>query len=199
MAPRLKTVEVTETYKMPDLASKVEKGVALLDKKAPGWEKKVDLGELDLSSGTYCVVGQLAIKAILNGPLDGYSDGIEKLLGRSNRGLRRTAEEAHGFIITEKTAGEVVAWLETQPVTHPWWPVLFGPNQGQASTQGRAVMQDILYDYLTAIWVQVIKARKSQARKLAEARRAAKKAVTPAKKTTAKKTVAKKAAKRVAR
>jgi len=37
----------------------IERGMALLDASAPGWEWRVDLDDLDLSSCTLCVVGQL--------------------------------------------------------------------------------------------------------------------------------------------
>ena len=38
---------------------RVEKGVALLHEKRPGWYRRVDVGTLDLRSCPYCVLGQL--------------------------------------------------------------------------------------------------------------------------------------------
>lgn len=40
---------------------RIEKGMALLDERLPGWERKIDLGTLDLQSGCDCVLGQLAL------------------------------------------------------------------------------------------------------------------------------------------
>lgn len=40
---------------------RIEKGMALLDVRLPGWERKIDLGILDLQSGCDCVLGQLAL------------------------------------------------------------------------------------------------------------------------------------------
>jgi len=37
----------------------VERGAALLDERLPGWEDRIDLDKLDLSSTCNCVVGQL--------------------------------------------------------------------------------------------------------------------------------------------
>lgn len=39
--------------------TRIEAGMALLDRQAPGWEDRVDLRTLDVSSCTRCVVGQL--------------------------------------------------------------------------------------------------------------------------------------------
>src|SRR5215211_4856802 len=39
-------------------AKRVVRGAALLDREAPGWERKIDLPTLDMSSTTACVVGQ---------------------------------------------------------------------------------------------------------------------------------------------
>lgn len=175
----LKTVTVTETYQLPDLVSRVEKGVALLDEKlGPRWVTKVDPKTLDLSSGTSCVVGQLAINAMLNGPIPGgYFDGIGKIFPNLKDPDKRPVE--HGFLIDEALTEQVERWLRKQPMTHPWWPVALGKNGTNLDLNG------LLYDYLTSIWTQVIKARRAALR-------------TP-RKTTAKKTVAKKVAKRVSR
>lgn len=174
---RLKTVEVTETYKVPDLASKVAKGVALLDKHCgPKWPQKVDPKTLDLGDGSSCVVGQLAIKAMLNGPLDGFYDGVKKLFpgleGKEVLDDQRIVD--HGFLVNDELVVQVEEWLEKQPPTHPWWPLAIGKNGSNID------LNNLLYDYLTAIWIQVIKARRAALR-------------TP-RKATAKKTVAKRVA-----
>lgn len=41
--------------------SRVDKGCALLNERLPGWEDKIDLEKLNLSSGCDCVLGQLSI------------------------------------------------------------------------------------------------------------------------------------------
>jgi len=41
------------------VTAKVLRGARLLDKKYPGWEKKISLPELDLNSCEVCVLGQL--------------------------------------------------------------------------------------------------------------------------------------------
>lgn len=189
MVARLKTVEVTETYKMPDLVGKVEKGMTLLDERVPGWDRKIDLKQLDLSDNDRCVVGQLAIKSMLNGPLGGYDEGIEKVLANYTKDTQDGVfekydkrEESHGFVVTAATARQVREWLEKQPATHPWWPLLFGPANG-TNFEPVEAMRQVLYDYLTSIWYQVIKERARSRRRLQESNRAAKKTV--AKKTTA--------------
>lgn len=152
----VKTVEITESYKLPDLLSKVQKGVELLDAKVPGWEKKVDTKTLDLCSAHSCVVGQLAIKAMLNGPLEDYHEGIRKLF--TDKQINNGAGVKHGFELGAEFVKEVRAWLEKQPPTHPWWPFLHGPMNGIDYSSTDAV-ENILWDYLTAIWAQVIKSR----------------------------------------
>lgn len=43
-----------------DYAARVAKGVALLDEKRPGWERKIDLSALNISSPERCVTAQLS-------------------------------------------------------------------------------------------------------------------------------------------
>jgi hypothetical protein len=38
--------------------NKVAKGVALMDRELPGWEKKIDLELLDLGDSCSCIIGQ---------------------------------------------------------------------------------------------------------------------------------------------
>lgn len=37
----------------------VQRGAEWLDERQPGWDRKVNLAELDLNSCTFCVIGQL--------------------------------------------------------------------------------------------------------------------------------------------
>jgi hypothetical protein len=38
---------------------RVERGMALLDRIAPGWEERIDLRTLDINNGCFCILGQL--------------------------------------------------------------------------------------------------------------------------------------------
>lgn len=42
------------------LAARVLKGAAFLDRRCPGWERKVRQGELDMANACRCVLGQIA-------------------------------------------------------------------------------------------------------------------------------------------
>ncbi|WP_285647761.1 hypothetical protein [Lentzea sp. NBRC 102530] len=41
------------------MATRVARGVALLDEKKPGWDGHIHLPTLDIMYGTYCVLGQV--------------------------------------------------------------------------------------------------------------------------------------------
>lgn len=169
----VRTVEVTESYRMPDLVSRVERGVKMLDAKVPGWDQKVDLKALNLAEGTVCVVGQLAIKSMLNGPLDGYEEGMNKLFPKlTPKQKMEDIGERHGFEVSMVEAQEVADWLKRQPPTHPWWPFVSGPELDVNFTHASTI-HSLLYDYLTAIWIQVIKARQKAAADLKKAQKAA--------------------------
>lgn len=55
-----------------DYAARVAKGAALLDEKKPGWERRIDLGTLDVQSGYSCVTAQLS-------GADSWYRGMEQL------------------------------------------------------------------------------------------------------------------------
>lgn len=44
---------------MNDIATRVAKGVAMLDERRPGWEGQIDLITLDIMSTDTCVLGQV--------------------------------------------------------------------------------------------------------------------------------------------
>lgn len=44
---------------VPPIPDRVQAGVELLDRELPGWEHRIDLSDLDMSSGCGCVLGQL--------------------------------------------------------------------------------------------------------------------------------------------
>jgi len=47
------------TQEESDMMHAVSRGVGWLNKNYPGWVDKIDLNELDMSTGTNCVLGQL--------------------------------------------------------------------------------------------------------------------------------------------
>lgn len=185
----VRTVTVTETYKVPDLVGNVERGLKMLDKElGPEWVKKVDSDVLDLADSEHCVVGQLAIKSMLNGPLDGYSDGLEKLPTAV-----QTRPDRFGFTLPDDIGEQIVDLVE-KDIHHPWWPMLHGNQmQDEVTRNNLAIANAIAWDYMTAIWRQVIKERLKHLRSVARARKQAEKAVAP-RKTTARKTAVKKSA-----
>ena len=79
--------------KMGTRADRIERGMTLLDAKAPGWIDKIDLDRLDQGSGRTCVVGQ--VYRSLGRRYGAYWDGLEAL------GLVATVVDdevaAHGF------------------------------------------------------------------------------------------------------
>lgn len=42
-----------------DARQRVAKGAALLDAQRPGWAQRINVRELDMSSGCFCILGQL--------------------------------------------------------------------------------------------------------------------------------------------
>lgn len=148
MASRVKMVEIVSTYKVPDLESRVDKGIALLDQKVPGWDKKIQMKELDLQDGSQCVVGQLALQEILNGAT-GYTDGAQWLLGEKWEQL----DYQYGFNLDDETTHAVEEMLKKAPDHHPW-----------KAFESIAVLHSAIFDLLTTIWIQKIKARRAARR-----------------------------------
>ncbi len=77
----------------------VERGIALLDEKVPGWRSILNLSILDLSCGCNCILGQVS---------GTFDRGVEEFLGigrkRTNwaewvRGDSHRAIVSHGFSI----------------------------------------------------------------------------------------------------
>lgn len=61
---------------MPSTSPRIERGAALLDQNAPGWERTIDLDQLSLSSTSYCIVGQV---------YGDYIDGLHVLNGDAEK------------------------------------------------------------------------------------------------------------------
>ena len=71
----------------------VERGAELLDKVQPGWEDKIDLDELDLSSCSACILGQLYMDAHprTRNPVEAYDRK------RAELGIDPWAASRYGF------------------------------------------------------------------------------------------------------
>lgn len=83
-----------------DYATRVAKGVALLDVKEPGWADLIDLERLDVENGYHCVTAQLS--GMQSGE-DSWLDGMEALgLTSGDRGTY----VAHGFNADSLEQGE---------------------------------------------------------------------------------------------
>lgn len=51
------------------MTTRIERGATLLDEREPGWEQRIDLDRLDMSSTCDCVLGQLAPMPYGFGPM----------------------------------------------------------------------------------------------------------------------------------
>ena len=93
------------------LRRRVRKGAALLDRECPGWEKKIDMSNLQMSSGSRCILGQVFV----NGFSSGYYKGIAALrLVETNADDRQA--QLHGFNLGDEDLkifieGQVWDWL----------------------------------------------------------------------------------------
>jgi hypothetical protein len=82
-----------------DYAARVQRGIALLDEKWPGWATEIDLERLDISEGDRCMTAQYAECRA------GYASFQcgQNLLGLSDR-----AYEVCGFNADGQSTGEAV-------------------------------------------------------------------------------------------
>jgi hypothetical protein len=74
-----------------DVQTRVNRGMALLDAKCPGWDAKVDVARLQLSSCLHCVLGQLAGAGVF-GAFSEYPSASRYVAGTVFLGL----DDAHG-------------------------------------------------------------------------------------------------------
>ncbi len=75
---------------MNELArERIEKGIALLDEKAPGWRDKINVEKLCLDLPSRCIIGQL-----YGGTTGDYIIGCRRLFGAS---WRHGDVAAYGF------------------------------------------------------------------------------------------------------
>lgn len=70
-----------------DYASRVQRGIALLDQKWPAWATEINLDTLDIASGATCMTAQYAASQ----GESGWEDGMEML------SLDESSYDEHGF------------------------------------------------------------------------------------------------------
>jgi hypothetical protein len=73
--------------------ARVERGVALLDKAQPGWERLIDVGELDINECDVCICGQV---------YGGFGQGIIKLNVETRSDLYGFAPLGFGIVDRKK-------------------------------------------------------------------------------------------------
>ena len=53
------TTFVIPGLEYPEMVTQVQRGMQVLDSHRPGWQDAVDLDDLDIGSGMYCILGQV--------------------------------------------------------------------------------------------------------------------------------------------
>ena len=97
------TFPITRKRQKPAKVSRdVERGVALLDEKRPGWENEIDLTNLRMASFQSCILGQLYKSHIF--PYTGYFEGCNDL------GISGADGSEYGFDLPEKFKGKETSW-----------------------------------------------------------------------------------------
>lgn len=85
-----------------EIRSRVERGAALLDRRQPRWFEKIDLAAFELSSGAYCICGQLDAVKLGREPSQGgdWESALYRLFGRRiDRFKNQSRDETHGFSV----------------------------------------------------------------------------------------------------
>jgi hypothetical protein len=72
-----------------DYEARVQRGIALLDEKMPGWEDRIDVSALNISSAMHCVTAQLS-------DVHSYVKGME-MLGLQDSWESDGSYTQHGF------------------------------------------------------------------------------------------------------
>lgn len=112
------------------LRERVQRGVALLDRKVPGWDETIRVEKLDLGSTTYCVVGQAA-EAI-----------VQTVVGSAGK-----VDQADPFISGIEALGH-------SPKSNSQWIISHGFDRSNAERHSYG-----FYD-LTEEWCDVLAARR---------------------------------------
>jgi hypothetical protein len=111
-----------------DHEGNVDRGIALLDEKVPGWEHRIDLDILKLSACHECIIGQLMLSTGLGEQPPVYVDYYEFQLGVERLGLNDAdqEDERYGFNLydTEPQGDEdeveYVTGQDWQDLTETW-------------------------------------------------------------------------------
>lgn len=168
----MKIIE-TEHGTIFDSTVEVERGAALLDELTHGWEFRVEREQLDLSNGSRCVLGQLAIKDTILEELieavDGdheYDGADEALKDLSKKGglidvelqFGKYKATRYGFFVKEGKVREYFAEkhpeLDTPPARLGLSPGLFAKRSIEIQRlYARA------WDHLTQDWSNLIEKR----------------------------------------
>lgn len=117
----------TEPVVWYDFTEEIDRGVALLNKYDAGWASKIDLVWLNLSSGTSCVLGQLAMKSfanMINRTMLASSTGFHAVVhALSLRGETDPHGIEHGFCLPplrDDNGDEDNARVEWEHLTWQW-------------------------------------------------------------------------------
>ena len=93
-------------------STRARRGAKLLDRKRPGWHKKINLETLRMQSCYSCILGQL---------YGFYFSGLEPILGRIKSYEKRTQKEhRHGFILTSSDQGYKTYNEEYEALAEAW-------------------------------------------------------------------------------
>jgi len=88
----------------------VEKGMALLDEKQPGWMHFINLASLDLGNSVSCVLGQI---------YGTYGEGLDHVFG-SDSDVFDVQYQDHGFVLHEDGMGGIETGVEYDHLTSVW-------------------------------------------------------------------------------
>lgn len=91
-----KASEILTPAQIKTLSDNVDRGAAFLDRRRPDWRDKVDVSTLDMSHGSWCVLGQV---------FGSYSEGRVRL------GINSHEAAGYGFIY-HSSWGEDLDWDE---------------------------------------------------------------------------------------
>lgn len=101
---------------MSTIAERVAAGAAFLDKREPGWDRRIDLDRLDLESACACVLGQLHFDK--NAPDLSYIYAIRKLQ------IQEPRDAEFGFDVLEGAEDFSAEEAEFEELTAEWKRVL---------------------------------------------------------------------------
>ena len=136
-------------------AKAVARGARLLDKIMPGWDKKIDLHDLDLSDGSTCVLGQLFDEPQTRPAYAAYGYSSARAMRASYKGTGITCDPDREVCISNYALGTLVL-KEAYPYSKR--------NQEElAIAHGFQASDEADYPDLDKVWTEVIKERQKVA------------------------------------